>query len=61
MRNKHITTPYSRQIQDSINTEEYVSGKTSDGQLCIRFLEQSARYLGADLSRKELIMSYVPG
>ena len=61
MRNKHITTSYSRQIQDSINTEEYVSGKISDGQLSIRFLEQSAMYLGADLSRKELIMSYLPG
>jgi len=61
MRNKHITTSYSRQIQDSINTEESVSGKISDGQLSIRFLEQSARYLGADHSRKELIMSYVPG
>ena len=61
MRNKPITTSYSRQIQDSINTTEYVSGKISDGQLSIRFLEQSARYLGADLSRKELIMSYMPG
>lgn len=57
---KHITTSY-RQIQDSINTEEYAKDKTSDRWPSIRFLEQSASYLGANISRKELIMNYMRG
>ena len=59
MRNKHITTPYNRPLEDRIHTEEYVSDKTSDSRPSIRFLEQSASYPGANLSRKELIMCYM--
>lgn len=57
MINNYLSTPRGKQMPQGINTglvSQHESGAVFDRQVKIRFLQQSASYLGADLARHEL-------
>ncbi|MCW9013868.1 MAG: hypothetical protein OQL06_08800 [Gammaproteobacteria bacterium] len=62
MHNDYLTTTHDKQTTPGLLAEafsQHEPGETFARQIKIRFLQQSANYLGADLSRHALISRYL--
>lgn len=62
MINNCLSTPSDRLMPQGIDrglVTQHESGAVFDRQIKIRFLQQSASYLGADLAQHELAARYI--
>jgi len=62
MINNYLSTPSDRLMPQGIDrglVTQHESGVVFDRQIKIRFLQQSASYLGADLAQHELAARYI--
>jgi hypothetical protein len=62
MINNCLSTPHSKQMPQGIDKglfTQHESGVSFDRQIKIRFLQQSASYLGADIAQHELAARYM--
>jgi hypothetical protein len=62
MINNYLSTPCDQQMPQDMDkglVTQHNPGAVFDRQVKIRFLQQSASYLGADLAQHELAVRYV--
>jgi hypothetical protein len=62
MINNYLSTPGDRLMPQGIDqglVTQHESGAVFDRQIKIRFLQQSASYLGADIAKHELAARYM--
>jgi hypothetical protein len=62
MNNNYLSTPRGKQLSQDTDrglVTQHESGAAFDRQVKIRFLQQSASYLGVDLAQRELATRYM--